>query len=422
MILVVLAAVMAVPIIYLPADWAGWLAAYASFAVVPLFLSFKRRTKIVLAIWGVVLLHQLIAVYNAYISTLHGVDVDAVSFHRDASAVALIGGWDFGLGARFYTTLLGLVYALAGPSQFLGAQTSVFAFALSCVVLVKMLELLEVENGHAACVLAFGLHPALSIFTSVTMRESWQILFFMQSAYCLLRFRLSARPDALLWGMLGGVLMGCLHKGLIIYILFMIPLALFSRIGKISVLTLQRVLGIAMTATVTAGLVAAVATNSLPNTPTLAKFTQGEGMEYASTYRERAGKGARAEYDVKLDASSPVAFAMTLPLVYVYYMLSPFPWQIRTGLDLFGALDAWLRMLLLFFALTALRSPPRQAPPGVPRFLILLYFSMSILWSMGTINYGTSIRHHIVPYWILIVLGVPPLFARARKLTRWKIT
>ena len=42
----------------------------------------------------------------------------------------------------------------------------------------------------------------------------------MQSAYCLLRFRLTASPLALLWGLLGAGLMGCLHNGLIIYALY----------------------------------------------------------------------------------------------------------------------------------------------------------------------------------------------------------
>jgi len=37
-------------------------------------------------------------------------------------------------------------------------------------------------------------------------------------------------------------------------------------------------------------------------------------------------------------------------------------------------------------------------------FLLLIYLMMSALWSLGTINYGTSIRHHLVSYWILVLL------------------
>lgn len=421
MIPIALAAVLSVPLFYLHADWAGWLTVYASFAVVPLFLSFKKRSRMVLTIWGAIGVHALIAAYNAYAGTIHGVEVDAMKFHTNAAAMATIGGWDFGLGARFYTIMLAGAYALGGPSLFFGETTSVFAFALSCVALVRLLDLLHVDRRQEACVLLFGLHPALALFTSVTLRESWQILFFIQSAYCLLRFRVSASPLALLWGLLGAGLMGCLHNGLIIYALFMVPLALFMRLGIRATLSLPRAIGIGLTGAVAAGLVAAALSGSLPYTPSLARLAEGEAIEYASTYRQKGEKGARAEYAVKLDAGSPVKFALSLPPVYAYYMLSPFPWQVRSGLDLFAAADGLLRLVLLFFALSALWAPPKGTPAGIPRFLLILYFSMSALWAMGTINYGTAMRHHIVPFWILIVLGLPPLLDRAAKLFRLKL-
>lgn len=420
-ILIALAAVLAVPIYYLPADWAGWLTLYASFAVVPLFLTFRKRFRLVLAIWGTILFHAAIAAYNAYGSTIHGVDVDAAKFHANAAAIAAIGGWDFGLGARFYTSMLALAYSLGGPSHFFGETTSVLAYALSAVVLVRLLELLKIERHQAACVLLFGLHPALALFTSVTLRESWQLYFFMQSAYCLLRFRVSAGPGSLLCGLGAAALLACLHNGLIVYALFMIPLALFARLGLRTAVTLPRTVGRALTVIVAAGLIAAAMTGSLPYTPSLSRLSEGEALEYASRYRERGEKGARAEYAVKLDAGSPARFALSLPPVYAYYMLSPFPWQIRGGLDLFATADAWLRLLLLGFALSALWAPPAGTPPGIPRLLLILYGSMSVLWAMGTINYGTALRHHIVPFWILVVLGLPPLLDRAAKLFRLKL-
>lgn len=421
MILLLLGAVLAVPIFYLQADWAGWIPVYAAFGVVPLFLSVKKRRGEIAAIWLTILAHALIAAYNAYGKVIHGVDVDAAGFHRDASAISAIGPWAFGLGSRFYTLILAAAYSLGGVSVFMGDATSVFAYALSSVAFARILDLLKVERHRAACILLFGLHPALALFTSVTLRESWQILFFMQSAYCLMRFRLSARPLSLLWGLLGAALMGCLHNGLIVYALFMVPLALFFPMGIKTTFSLPRMIGLALTGTVVVGLVAAALTGSLPYTPSLEKLSQGEALDYASTYRQKGEKGARAEYAVKLDAGSPLKFALSVPPVYAYYMLSPFPWQVRTGLDLFAALDGLLRLALIFFAFTALWRPPPGTPVGIPRFLLILYFSMSVLWALGTINYGTAMRHHIVPYWILVALGAPPLLDRAANIFRLKL-
>jgi hypothetical protein len=30
---------------------------------------------------------------------------------------------------------------------------------------------------------------------------------------------------------------------------------------------------------------------------------------------------------------------------------------------------------------------------------------MTFLWAIGTVNYGTSIRHHVLTNWIIIILG-----------------
>lgn len=420
-LLPLIAAVLAVPLFYLSADWAGWLVLYGAFAVVPAFLPLRKRRAEISVIWITVLFHALIAAYNAYVTAIYGIDVDAAGFHRDASAIAAIGPWDFGMGSRFYTLLLAATYSLGGTSLFLGQATSILAYALSCVVLVKMLDLLKIEKHRVPCLLLFGLHPALALFTSATLREAWQILFFMQSAYCLLRFRVSAAPLSLVWGLLGAGLMGCLHNGLIVYALLMVPLALFSRLGLKTKLSLGRTIGIGLTGAVAAGLLAAALTGSLPYTPSLAKLSQGEALDYASTYRQKGEKGARAEYAVKLDAGSPVKFALSVPPVYLYYMLSPFPWQVRTALDLFAALDGLMRVVLITFAFLALRRPPAGTPLGIPLFLLILYFSMSGLWALGTINYGTAMRHHIVPYWILVVLGGPPLFERLARLFSVKL-
>ncbi|MCG8344626.1 MAG: hypothetical protein MI685_05625, partial [Chlorobiales bacterium] len=37
--------------------------------------------------------------------------------------------------------------------------------------------------------------------------------------------------------------------------------------------------------------------------------------------------------------------------------------------------------------------------------LLILYFINSVMWALGTKNYGTAIRHHLVPYWIIVLLG-----------------
>lgn len=407
MILLSLAGLLCLPIALMPSEWAGWIVCYASFAVIPILISPRRFRRVILTIWITLAVHHAAAIANVYMTNVFRAP-DAERFHSAATYIALRGGGSFAPGAEFYRSVLGLVYSAAGPSLFLGQQTSIFAYALSCIVLVKLMVLLKIERHQAAIVSIFGLLPALILYSSSTLRESWQILFFMSSCYFLIRFRLKAEPWALVLGTAAAIAMGFLHNGLLAYALCMIPFILFSRISARSPLSLGRLLGLSLTVIILAGLGAAVVLKKLPQSASLEALAQGDALEYAAQYREAGAKGARAEYGITLDTRSPLGFVKTGSLLCLYYMLAPFPWQISTGVDIIGAAETWFRALLVLFAVRAWRSRQPGVSANIHRLLIALYFSMSVLWALGTINYGTAIRHHLVAVWIPVLLGVPP--------------
>jgi hypothetical protein len=49
--------------------------------------------------------------------------------------------------------------------------------------------------------------------------------------------------------------------------------------------------------------------------------------------------------------------------------------------------------------------------------MLVLYFSMTLMWAVGTTNYGTAIRHHMLSWWIIVIVGIPPLIG---KLSRFR--
>lgn len=408
MIFLAFAVLLVLPLAVVPEHWASVLIFYMSFTLPLLLLPLRRSPRLLTAVWATIGARQAVAIVNACVVTFFRAP-DAMMFHKTASAIAHAGGARFEPGAEFYRAMLGLAYSVAGPSLLLGHETSVLAYVLSCVVFVKLQDLMKLERHQAASVLVFGLLPAGLLYGSATMRESWQVLFFISAVYFLIRFRLKAEPASLILGVASALAMGFLHNGLMAYALFLVPFALFSRVGARSSLSLGRLLGIVLTGAALAGLAAAVVFNKLPRSASLEALTQGDALEYAAQYRENSEQGARAEYGIALETSSPLAFARSVTLLFTYFMLAPFPWQISNGLDLYGAADSWFRALLLLFAVKAWRAAPPGADANIRRFLLLLYLSMSLLWAMGTINYGTGIRHHIVTIWIPVLLGVPPL-------------
>ena len=116
----------------------------------------------------------------------------------------------------------------------------------------------------------------------------------------------------------------------------------------------------------------------------------------------------RATYYVPLDGSSFFTAAYTSLILYFHYLFSPFPWQIENIMDAGACLEAILRMVLIGFSFKYLcRAHGVQFRSLL--LMLILFFSMSFMWAMGTTNYGTAMRHNLLSWWILAITGTPLL-------------
>ena len=205
-------------------DWAGWLLLLLSFSIVLMWKSIRDDTKVVHAIWFCLVLHHAVVFLNVYIP-------DADTFHKHATllAASFEPEWTVGVGSGFgtYKSFLGFFYHVFGASRFLGAELSVLAFTLSCVVLVKLVDFLDLRRFRVGIVLFFGLLPSAVIFRSVTLRESWQALFFLLFVYWAIR--LWKRPSILIISLLimSAFCLALLHRALALYAICMIIISVY---------------------------------------------------------------------------------------------------------------------------------------------------------------------------------------------------
>ena len=405
-------------------DWAGWLFIFFSFFIVTVFREIRKDGRIVLALWLVLALHHVVALTNAYIGTVKGAESDAATFHRLGAELAVSGDWSLKIGSGFYEQFLGVFYKILSPSHLLGEELSILAFALSCVVLLKLINLLGLRQYRVGILLLFGLLPAMLLLGSVTLREPYQILFFMLSVYWGLRFYLKPARGAMVFCVLSSLAMGLFHKGLILYVLFLLPLVFLwptqpvKRAWGVLKFSKRRLIGGVVALLLVLGLFSLCGSGGMPGLEALKSVASGRGLEYVEKYRaSSAAIDARATYGMTLDTSSPGVMAVTMLLVYIYYLFSPFPWQVSNILDFYAAIESMLRFVLIVFAIVGWRGTN-----GVYRrtfgLLLVIYFSMAFLWSLGTTNYGTSIRHHLVNFWIIVVLGGPGLIAFIARLIK----
>ena len=101
--------------------------------------------------------------------------------------------------------------------------------------------------------------------------------------------------------------------------------------------------------------------------------------------------------------------------IFANYMFAPFPWQIGSINDVYALLESMLRCVLLFFAVSSWRRSSGELR-SCYGFLLIVVLCMEFYWALGTINWGTAIRHHLPSYSILVLLGGPGLALFMREL------
>jgi len=394
-------------------DWAGFLLALFNFSIVLMWKRVRSDTKVVHAIWLCIFLHHAVAFLNVYLGNVIGTEGDARTFHfygADASVEPEIGFWT---NPRVtYTNTLGFFYHAFGTSFLLGDELSVLAFTLSCIVLVKLISLLELERFRIAIVLFFGLLPSSVIFRSVTLRESWQALFFLLSVYWAVRLR--KRPGILifLFMLMSAYCMASLHGGLKGFAVYLILTSVYwGVIGRKKGASWAWHVRFLFAGFLVAGVI--MLTQKMGW-----YLTVEQGLKSVEDFRISAvaiAEDNRAFYGVMLDTSSVLGIVKTISMIFVQFMFAPFPWQVENVKDIYAMLESMLRFVFLFFALSSWCRSSGEVR-SYYGFLLIVVLGMELMWSLGTINWGTAIRHHVPGYGVIVLLGAPGLILFMRKL------
>jgi hypothetical protein len=135
----------------------------------------------------------------------------------------------------------------------------------------------------------------------------------------------------------------------------------------------------------------------------------GHILDGADNFRQNAATiQARTTYGIMLDTSSVLGVVKTISVIFAYYMFAPFPWQVESGVDIGALLESMLRFVLLFSAVYSWRRSSGEVR-SYYLFLIMVVLGLEFMWALGTINWGTGIRHHVPGYGVIVLLGAPGL-------------
>ena len=184
--------------------------------------------KLSLWIWIGFFLRLTNAFYNGFFGPSFDAHGDAQWFHTLAVEHSKNMGVDVFIIGRLYSYILGEFYVLTTDSLFLGSVLSVMGWLVSAFILVRIMKMLSFDMmSQRKVMFIYAFLPSSLIYTSVTLREPFQLLFVNLAIYSALKIYL--HKSAKHWFVLGVSVacMGALHGALLVSGIFIVTGTLF---------------------------------------------------------------------------------------------------------------------------------------------------------------------------------------------------
>ena len=358
----------------------------------------NRGYKILFILFFLVL--EVFAYINAYVIDLKGATVDSDRFREKASEWAVFGDLQFATDSAFFIQYLGVLNKIFGDNEFLLTQIGLVAMVAAGVYFYKLLKIFHIRHCWFFLLLFF-LWPSSLPRVTTTMREPYLIFIIMVASYHLLSYvHQGIKNDlykTIFWAAIGALFhkaFAVLFLGILAYV-FVIRTKNFS--GHDFIVRLAIVFG--------AGALIWRYSGTLLDVKGLnaaSSLVTGDTEYIRRIVEYKSNREFRTTYKATMEFTSIWAFIKSAPLALLYYLFAPFPWTVRSPLDVYGAFEGLFR---IFGVLALFRIPRDELKFALPVALVVAM--LIFIWAAGTANYGTASRHHITTNWFFfLVIGV----------------
>ena len=358
------------------------------------------------------LLRIALIIYNIEIATLPGADADAVHFHEEAQRYNiyldtkdLLSGykWDHAVG-WIYAPFLGYFYNLFGTdSMYFSGLLSCFVWFLSALVFRKIMLKINYEKKkiNLAILVYTFLIPTSIIYTAITLREVYMLLFFNLFALSLVNIYYKSDIKKIL---LDSIIilftlffLLTLHKGNLYFFVIFTPLMIiYYYINKftISKKTLFGLLIFIVFFLDYYGYGEIIF-------DTIKNYQLGHFNIFPdrATYYTRDG--------IQNMDYGPITIFIYAFKNFFYYFTEPAIYRIGNFKDVVLFCENTIRLILLVIIIK------KSLLRFNNKILFIIFLTMAILmegiYAQGTVNWGTASRHHVPIMGIFILLTFFPL-------------
>jgi hypothetical protein len=345
-------------------------------------------------------LRLVVAFWNGFFGPSPGADLDALGFHGFALNVALTGILDdFTIGYVPYTNLLGIFYGLTISHIFIGSILSCVAWLVSSYFLYKTFIVFGVTKSHTKiALLLYSVIPSSVMITAITLREPYQLLFANIAIYSITKIILTEKFSYYFLLIFSIFCMGVLHGALLAFgILILSGVFMLQKLREKIIRLSIGLISISI-------IIIFILLTGLSFFSDVA-YNLDDGLDNAIQGYQLAllTVDARTNYKSHIQITGLSDLLIFIPIGFFQYLFEPFPWRVSTASDALLLCENMLRFYLMWKILRCARIE-QVRKRRLLNFMFIFYFLIEAIWSIGTINWGTSVRHHI-PAWGFLLLA-----------------
>ncbi len=317
-----------------------------------------------------------------------------------------------GFSSFFISWVIAILYSLFGQSELMGQSISLF-FGMGSVYLGWLLTK-KVWNQRVANKAGWflALFPTLILYSCLILREAYVVFFLLIALNGIVDWTRAKNLKSLIFVIMGFIGATFFHGGMIFgLIVFFIIIFLQSksiRIVYINLINLKinlKSLVVLMCLIIIANMTL-VGEINIPKIGPVGSLTDlDRKADVILDQIKNVNKGT-AKYPSWAVPDSKIEILYKTPLRIVYFVFSPFPWDIKKLNHLPGLLDGFLYIFLSY--LIYQNRKIILADPSLKIILIIL-FTYIMIYGIGSGNFGTSIRHRAKFAVMFILLAAPLL-------------
>jgi len=384
---------------------------FTSIAIVSLLTLFAGllRPDISKILLIALIVRVLVMLIGHYLVALPDSTADAISFEATAWSLAQFGFLNvldgyIGPDAKFISWLIAIPYSLFGRSILMAKSISLL-FGMGCVLLGwKLAKIIWDKQTANKVGWVIALFPSLILYSALIMREVYIVFFLIVALYGVVIWVKNNNYKSLVFVALGFIGATFFHGALMIGALTFLVIA-----GILSFIKLYKsLINIRININIFMFFLIFITISSLYilgkiYVPYLGSFKASTNIENLLKKTDVATRGV-ASYPEWTKINSFEELPYKGIIRGLYFVFSPFPWDIKKPVHLIGMIDSFFYM---YFSYLIFQNRKIIWKDPVLRIILIILLSYIIVFGVGVGNFGTGIRHRSKFVIIFILLAAP---------------